>query len=139
MDPRKAAALIGVALLVMLLNIVASILYMVIYGHVIDPGHEPKYYHEHIQIAGPYCSIVTGIPLMFLTGWLVAGWWHRSLGVRGGLFVWLAYSILDLSILVIAGLSLRVGVLFVVSFATKLAAVYFGAAARGRVSGRILQ
>jgi hypothetical protein len=42
---------------------------MVVYSYVINPGHEEKYYHDHIQVAAPYCSIVAGIPLMFLAGW----------------------------------------------------------------------
>ncbi len=31
--------LVGVALLVLVANVVVSILYMVVYGHLIDPGH----------------------------------------------------------------------------------------------------
>ena len=72
MTISRIAALIGVAMLVLVTNVAASVLYMVIYGHIIDPGHEPKYYQDHIQVAGPYCSIVAGIPIMFLAGWLVA-------------------------------------------------------------------
>ncbi len=68
----RALALIGVAILVLITNVAASILYMAVYGHMIDPGHEAKYYQDHIQIAGPYCSIVAGIPIMFLAGWWVA-------------------------------------------------------------------
>ena len=127
MTVGRAAWLVGVAILVLVANVAASILYMVVYGYVIEPGHEPQYYDDHIQVAAPYCSIVAGMPLMFLAGWWVAGWWARSLGVRGALFVWLAYTVIDLAILLAAGMSLRVGSLFVVSFATKLAAAYFGA------------
>ena len=126
----RIAALIGVAMLVLVTNVAVSVLYMVIYGHIIDPGHEPKYYQDHIQVAGPYCSIVAGKPIMFLAGWWVAGWWRRTLGIRGAICVWLAYTVIDLSILLIAGLSLGVGALFIVSFATKLAAVYWGASTR---------
>lgn len=128
----RVLALFGVALLVLVTNVAVSVLYMVIYGHILDPGHEPNYYQDHIQVAGPYCSIVAGIPILFLAGWWVAGWWRRSLGVRGALVVWLAYTVIDLTILLIAGLSLGVGVLFVMSFATKLAAVYWGASTRLR-------
>lgn len=128
----RIVSLIGVALLVMVLNIAASVLYMVLYGHVINPGHEPKFYQDHIQVAGPYCSIVAGIPLMFVAGWWVAGWWDRSLATRGAFVVWLAYTVIDLTILFFAGLTFGVGVLFVVSFATKLAAAYAGATTRLR-------
>jgi hypothetical protein len=40
-----------VAILVLVANVAVSILYMIVYGHVIDPGHEPTYYDDHIQAA----------------------------------------------------------------------------------------
>jgi hypothetical protein len=132
MTPGRIIVLIGVALLVMVTNVAASILYMVLYGYVIDPGHEPKYYEDHIQVAAPYCSIVAGMPLMFLAGWWVAGRWRRALGIRGALTVWLVYVVVDLTFVLIAGITFSVGILFSVSFATKLAAVYWGAATRLR-------
>jgi hypothetical protein len=58
----RIAWLVGVALLVMIVNVVVSVLYMVVYSYVIDPGHDKQYYDDHIQIAAPYCSIVAGIP-----------------------------------------------------------------------------
>jgi hypothetical protein len=122
--------LVGVAVSVLVANVAASVLYMVVYGHVIDPGHDPQYYDDHIQIAAPYCSIVAGIPLMFLAGWWVAGWWRRALGVRAAWIVWLAYTVIDLAILLAAGMTLGVGLWFVVSFATKLAAADLGAKLR---------
>jgi len=39
------------------------------------------------------------------------------LNTRGVLGVWIAYFVIDLSILLLAGLSLRVGMLFIVSLA----------------------
>src|SRR4051794_18730873 len=120
MTPGRGAWLVGVAVLVLVANVAASILYMIVYGHVIDPGHGPEYYNAHIQVAGPYCSIVAGVPLMFLAGWWVAGWWQRMPGIKAALFVWLAYAVIDFAILLAVGLSFTVGALFVVSFATKL-------------------
>ena len=128
----RIASLIGVAMLVMATNIAVSILYMVLYGHFIDPGHESKYYQDHIEVAAPYCSIVAGIPLMFIAGWWVAGWWQQEYGVKSSLAVGLAYAIIDLTILIAVGITLRVGVLFAISFASKLAAVWYGASTRVR-------
>ncbi len=130
MTPGRVASLVGVALLVLFTNVAASVLYMVVYGHIIDPGHAPKYYQDHIQVAGPYCSIVAGIPLMFLAGWWVAGWWRRGLGVRAAWVVWLAYTVIDMAILLAAGMSLGVGLLFFISFVTKLVAALCGAKMR---------
>ena len=67
---------------------------------------------------------------MFLAGWWVAGWWRRTLDARGAICVWLAYMVIDLSILLIAGFTLAIAALFVISFATKLVAVYWGASTR---------
>ncbi len=128
----RLAWLVGIALLVMVVNVAISILYMVVYGHIIDPGHEPKYYQDHIQVAAPYCSIVAGIPLMFLAGWWVGGWWEGAFAVKAALTIWLAYALVDFMVLLGAGLTTRIAALFAVSFLTKLAAVYFGARFAGR-------
>ncbi|MGO9466317.1 MAG: hypothetical protein ACLQIB_06915 [Isosphaeraceae bacterium] len=127
MTPGRIAVLVGIALLVMVANGAVSILYMVVYGHVIDPGHEKPYFQDHVKIAAPYCSIVAGVPLMFLAGSWVGGLWEVRLGVQSAVIVWLAYAVIDLAILAASGSTPRIGVLFAVSFLTKLAAVYFGA------------
>ena len=128
----RVAVLVGIALAVMAANVLISILYMVVYGHVIDPGHETAYYQDHIKIAAPYCSIIAGIPLMFLAGWWVGGFWDVSLGVKSALIVWMTYAIIDLAVLAASGLTARIGVLVAVSLLTKLAAVYLGALVAGR-------
>lgn len=128
----RLASLIGVALLVMVLNVAVSVLYMVVYSHLINTGHPKEYYEEHIKVAAPYCSIVAGLPLMFLAGLWVAGW--GGVGVAGGqsgveaaLVVWLAYAIIDLGVLLAAGMTAKVAILCAVSLLTKLAAAYAGA------------
>jgi hypothetical protein len=50
--------------------------------------------------------------------------------MRPAWVVWAAYTAIDLLILLADGLSLGVGVLFVVSFATKLASALLGAKLR---------
>lgn len=123
----RFAWLAGIALLVLVVNVAASILYMVVYGYLIDPGHEEQYYKDHIKVAAPYCSIVAGIPLMFLAGWWVGGWWEGEFAVKAALTVWLVYALIDIAVLLAAGLTAKVAVLVAISLVTKLAAVYFGA------------
>lgn len=123
----RLASVIGVALLVMALNVAMSVLYMVVYSYLINPGHPEGYYKEHIKVAAPYCSIVAGIPLMFLAGLWVAGWWEGQFGVKAALVVWLAYALIDLGVLLAAGMNTKIAVLFAVALLTKLAAVYLGA------------
>jgi ABC-type transport system involved in cytochrome c biogenesis permease subunit len=119
--------LVGVALLVLVINVAVSILYMVAYGHLIDPGREEQYYQDHIKIAAPYCSIIAGIPLMFFAGRWVGGWWGRDFAIKAALVVWLTYALIDITVLLATGLTPRIALLFTISFLTKLAAVYFGA------------
>lgn len=128
----RLAWLVGVSVLVLVLNVALSIVYMVVYSYVINPGHDEQYYRDHIQVAAPYCSIVAGIPLMFLAGWWVGGWWEAAFAVKAALMVWLAYILIDLAILLAAGMTKHVAVLFAISFITKLAAVYLGALVAGR-------
>ena len=127
MTAARLALLVLVAILVLVTNVAASVLYMVVYSYLIDPGHEAKFYEDHIQIAAPYCSIVAGLPLMFAAGWWVARWWRGELGMRAAWTVWLVYFLIDLAIVSAVGASLGVWALFVVSFSTKLAAVLLGA------------
>jgi hypothetical protein len=123
----RIAWLIGVAVLVMIANVVASIVYMFVYSYLIDPGHEPPYYEAHIQIAAPYCSIAAGIPLMFLAGWWVGNWWHGEFAVKSALVIWFAYAVIDIAIMLAAGLTSSMVLLVAVSVITKLVAVYLGA------------
>jgi hypothetical protein len=132
MNLRRLAWLVGVALLVMIANVAISVLYMVIYSYLIDPGHDQRYYEGHIQMAAPYCSIVAGIPLMFLAGWWVSRSWNGEFPIRSALVVWLVYVVIDLSVLLAAGLNWRIALLFAVSFITKLAAVLLPVTIRGR-------
>ena len=127
-----ALRLSTVALLVMVINVACSILYMVLYGHVIDPGHDGDYYTRHVQVAAPYCSIVAGMPLMFLAGWWVTGWSSVKYSFVGASVVWLTYFLVDLTILLAAGISNSMAGLFAVSFLTKLLAAWYGARIRRR-------
>jgi hypothetical protein len=117
----RVAALTGLALGVMAVNVAVSILYMVVYSYAIDPGHEKAYYEAHVRIAAPYCSIVAGIPLMFLVGWWV--------GMRSAIVVWLVYTFIDVAVLASSGPTWRIGALVAVSLLTKLVAAYLGALA----------
>jgi hypothetical protein len=123
----RIAWLAGIAVLVMIANIAVSILYMVVYSYLIDPGHDAQYYNDHVQAAAPYCSIVAGIPLMFFAGWWISGWWQGEFAVKSALCVWLIYAIVDLAVMLSAGLNPTLAVLVAISLITKLAAVYAGA------------
>ena len=134
MTVLRVATLVGCALGVMAANVAITILYMVVYSHVIDVGHEKAYYEDHVKLAAPYYSIVAGIPLMFLVGVWVGGW-DAALAVKSALVIWLTYAVIDTAIVAASGLTFRMGVLVAVSLLTKLAAVYCGALVAAGRSG----
>ncbi len=117
----RVAALAGLALGVMAVNVALTILYMVVYSYAIDPGHDQAYYEAHVAIAAPYCAIVGGIPLMFLVGWRMSLW--------PAMVVWLVYAFVSVATLGASGPTLRSGALVAVSVLTQLASAYVGALA----------
>lgn len=114
------------ALGVMIVNILISVLYVIVYSYVIDPGHDADYYQAHAQVAAPYSSIIAGIVLMYLAGRWIGGKFPEGTRVKAALLVWLVYFLIDLAIIVAAGALAQIAVLFTVSFVTKLAAAYLG-------------
>ena len=115
----RVTALTGLALGVTAVGVAISILYMIVYSYVIDPGHDQAYYEAHVKIAGPYVGIIAGIPLMVLVG----SW----VGMRPGLVVWLVCALIDVAVLAGYGPTLRGGAFVAVSWLTKLVSVYLGA------------
>ena len=69
-------------------NVAITVLYMVVYSYVIDPGHEKAYYDAHVRIAAPSCSIVAGMPLVFFVGSWAGGFWGVELAVQSALVIW---------------------------------------------------
>lgn len=131
-NENKQSSKLWVALPTAILSGVANVflffLFMVLYGHVIDPGHEENYYQEAANGFGPYASIIGGIPVFFLAGVVL----RRFLGgraVKVAIAAWAIYLAVDLAI-VIAVAAEKVSAFLpflIVSFSTKLAAIYFGA------------
>src|ERR1700752_1846827 len=126
----RLAWIIGAAIFVLAINVGLSILYIVIYSYLINPGHDEHYYQEYAKVAAPYSSIIAGIPLIFLIGWRVGGWWEADFAIKAALLVWLVYAVIDLLVLVAAGMSgvvpARLIVISAISLITKFAASYFG-------------
>ncbi len=127
MTITRLAWLVGVALLVLVLNVAISILYMVVYSYIIDPGHDEQYYQEHIQLAAPYSSIIMGVPLMFAAGWWVSRWWEREFATKAAFTIWLVYAVIDIAVLLASGVTATAAMFVTVSMVLKLAAVLLGA------------
>jgi hypothetical protein len=126
MSFKRLALNFGIAVLILVANVILTVIYMVVYGHFIDPGHDPKYYADHVQIAGPYCGIAGGSFLMFLAGYLISLRFDRSEARKNVAGVWATYGILDFGILAATGLSSAIGALFAVSMIAKGIAGFAG-------------
>ena len=114
------------ALGVMIVNVVISVLYVVVYSYLIDPGHDEAYYQAHAQVAAPYSSIVAGIPLMFLAGRWIGSKFPKGNSIKAALLVWLVYFLLDFAVVAAIGALAQIAFLFAISFATKLGAAFLG-------------
>lgn len=114
------------AIIVGICNVFAFFLFMVLYGHLINPGQEDQVYQDAASRFGPYASIIAGIPIMYLAGRVL----RRSLGPRAvkiGIVAWCIYLAVDVAIVTAMGQILNFLPHIIVSFTTKLAAIYFGA------------
>jgi hypothetical protein len=118
---------LGVALLLMVLNVVAAFGVMAVYGYLVEPGHEPSFYEAAAQRIAPWSSIFVGAMLFFLAGlWLA---WRRA--GRNGLafaatFV-VIYAAIDVTIIALSGALAAMGLMVAGSMVSKLAAALLGA------------
>ena len=132
MNIKRLAWIIGAAVLILVVNVGLSILYMVVYSYLINPGHDERFYQEHVKIAAPYCSIFFGIPLFYFVCRWIGGQWEKASAVKSAIGIWLVYALIDATILISSGLTLSMAGLMTISLMTKLIAAYFGGLSAGR-------
>lgn len=111
-----------------IVNIFLFFLFMVLYGHVINPGQDDAFYQDAASRFGPYASIIGGIPVFFAAGRIL----RRFLGERAfkvAIAAWTIYVAVDFAIIVAVAADQIIAFLplLATSFGTKLAAIYFGA------------
>jgi hypothetical protein len=126
MEKNRWWLAIPFALGVMIVNVLISVLWVVVYSFLIDPGHDDAYYQAYAQRSAPYSSIIAGIPLMFLAGRWIGSKFPKSNSVKAALLVWLVYFLIDLAVIAAAGALREIALLFTISFVTKFAAAYLG-------------
>jgi len=114
------------AIVVGILNVFLFFLFMVLYGYVINPGHEDQFYQDAANRFGPIASIISGIPLMYLAGRWIGKRVGPQLAIKAALLVWLIYFTVDVAIVAASGFLFSLLPMVVISFSTKLIAVYLG-------------
>lgn len=126
MRPRDFIIVPATAIAVMALNVAISFFVVWVYS-LVDPGHADSYYETLAMRVAPISSVIAGIPLMFLAGFLLAG--RRS--QRSALLVAgataLFYNLVDTGILLAADAGQDVWPWAALSYATKLLSALAGA------------
>lgn len=128
MKRRDLLLIPAAALGVMIANVAISFGIVWVYSTFISPGQPLSYYQGFAEAAAPIGSVVAGIPLMLLAGYLLG----RGRQKRGALLAAgaaaLVYILLDLAILLGAHASGSIWAWAALSHATKLLAALAGAA-----------
>lgn len=126
MNINRLAWIIGTSVFILVVNVGLTVAYMFFYSYLVNPGHDERFYQEHVQIAAPYCSIVFGVPLFyFVCRWLGVRW-EKDFAGTAAILVWLVYALIDAAILFASGLTLKIAGLMTISLLTKLISAYFG-------------
>lgn len=132
MKRRDLLLVPAAALAVMIANVAISFGIVWVYSTFISPGQPLSYYESFAATAAPIGSIVAGIPLMLLAGFLLAKGRQRRAALLAAGAAALVYIGLDLTILVGAHAVGSIWAWAALSQATKLAAALAGAALASR-------
>jgi hypothetical protein len=116
------------ALAVMIANVAISFGMVWAYSTFISPGQPLSYYQSFAEAAAPIGSVVAGIPLMLLAGFLLARGREKRAALLAAGAAAMLYILLDLAILIGAHASGSVWAWAALSHATKLLAALAGAA-----------
>ncbi|MGI8979848.1 MAG: hypothetical protein ACR2FY_11540 [Pirellulaceae bacterium] len=90
MKPMDFAKAAGVAIVVLVLNVLIAVLVIVAYSIVIEPGHPKEYYDAAALRIAPWCSHIFGTALFFAAGYFFA----RRRPERNGLLFAVAFTVL---------------------------------------------
>ena len=102
MKKHTVLKLTGLSLLVMITLIIISILEVVVYSYVINPGHEVSVYEDHAKFSAPFVSGIFGFIIFFM----ITRYWKKKNydNVSKLVFLFpLTYVLLDLLVIVIEG------------------------------------
>jgi hypothetical protein len=131
-DFAKAA---GIAVALLVLNVLIAILIVLGYRFFIEPGHPDAFYEEAALRIAPWCSHIFGTALFLGAGYLFTKRNPQRNGFLFALTFTVFYAIIDAASVGFAGL---LSVEFALSMLAKLLAALGGAffAARKRCEGR---
>ena len=127
MKPLDFVKAIGVALAVMVVNVLISVIVITIYSYAIAPGHEEAFYQEAAERIAPWSSVVFGAPLFFGAAYWLARKRPDRNAIAFAVSCVAIYAVVDLSVLFAAGgVASLIGIVLL-SLVTKLIGAYAGA------------
>jgi len=130
MKRRDLLLIPAAALGVMIANVALSFFMVWVYSAFISPGQTQGYYEAFAMRAAPIGSVVAGIPLMLLAGFLLAKGREKRAALFAAGAAALVYILLDMAIVLgaVASVSLWGWAVLALSHVTKLLAALAGAA-----------
>ena len=114
------------AALVLALNLAAHVLYVIVYSHVINPGHELADYQQHAIVSAPYVTSIVGFPSMILVCWQIAKRTPENYRYVTALSVPVIYLLIDTMILFLMDQMSSFGLLFAISYAPYFVGAFIG-------------
>ncbi len=103
--------------------VAAAIAWVTIYSYMVRPGQSPAFYRQYALLSGPWVSLITGVPVFYLAGRLIAKTWPTAMVLFG---VYLLIDVTALTLLAGANPNLTLWRV-AVSYLLKLLACHFGA------------
>ncbi len=119
--------LLGLALLTMITLIIISVIEVMIYSYVVNPGQPVSVYEKHAEFSAPYVSGIFGFIIFFLVSrhWKKKNYYNLP---RLVLLFPLIYVLLDLTVILISGMADGSGffLIFLLANGAKFLGSYLG-------------
>ena len=131
MKPTDIAKALGVAVLIMVINVAISYLAVAVYAYVINPGHDAAFYESAAEPIIIGSAILAGLVLFFIAGYFFTKRKPERNAIKFAVAIWVGYFLIEAITLGAVGTDVRelmsmLGVLGT-SLITKLIAVIAGA------------
>ena len=114
---------LGVAISLLVVNVIFAILVVAVYAFFIEPGQPDEFYEEAALRIVPWCSNIFGAALFCLAGYLLTRHRPDRNGIQFAAFFTLCYVVIDSASVGFANIA---DVLFLLFMLIKLAAALLG-------------
>jgi len=110
----------------LILIVLATVLWIVLYSAAIAPGHDAAFYQSYAVNAAPTIGVIVGIPAFFVFGWLIARGRTLAHGLGAAALVAVAFFVIDMAIQFLMGGSFAPPGMMALTYISKLLAAVAG-------------